>query len=100
MSGVGGKNTTSIDAQETTARMPMPDTGLLDAPISPAMYPATPAMTKPTTNTNGTAKNVNCSEWPASAVARRYSMRRDNVLTCRCAPVPSGVSGVAGRGNR
>ena len=44
-----------MDAQLTIPRMPIPETGLFDAPINPAMYPATPAMTKPTMKMNGTA---------------------------------------------
>ena len=37
LSAVGGTATTRIDAQSTIDRMPMPEIGLFDAPISPAM---------------------------------------------------------------
>ncbi len=37
VSAVGCTATTSADAQSTTERMPTPEIGLFDAPISPAM---------------------------------------------------------------
>ena len=37
VSMVGGKAITRIDAELTMARIPMPEIGLFEAPISPAM---------------------------------------------------------------
>ena len=37
VSGVGAMAATSTDAQSTIDRMPTPEIGLFDAPISPAM---------------------------------------------------------------
>src|SRR5256885_13530744 len=55
VSGVGFTATMIADAQSTIEMIPTPEMGLLDAPISPAMYPATAAIRKPPINTNGTA---------------------------------------------
>src|SRR5207248_8482790 len=69
-SAVGVTASASTDAQTTIDRMPTPEIGLFDAPIRPAMYPHTPAMTKPMINTNGTAINVSLSAFGASTVER------------------------------
>src|ERR1043166_7053034 len=53
-SAVGCTTITSVDAQMTIERMPTPEIGLFDAPISPAMYPQTPAIRNPTSSTKGT----------------------------------------------
>ena len=39
----------SSSAMPSTTRMPTPEIGLLDEPMSPAMYPATAAITAPIT---------------------------------------------------
>ena len=55
LSPVGATARVSSEAQTTMDRMPTPEIGLFDAPINPAMYPHTPAMTKPMISTKGTA---------------------------------------------
>ena len=47
--------------------MPIPDTGELDAPISPAMYPHTAAIISPATRTNTNAPAISSSAEAASA---------------------------------
>ena len=42
-------STSSSAPAPSTARIASPETGLLDEPISPAMYPHTDATTKPAT---------------------------------------------------
>src|SRR5665213_4309146 len=66
---VGATTRLNREAKTTIERIPMPEIGLLDAPMSPAMYPHTPAITKPTTSTSGTATSVNFNALGASTVA-------------------------------
>src|SRR5919201_994299 len=70
VSAEGDTASASADAQITIDRMPTPEIGLFEAPISPAMYPQMPAMRKPTKSTNGTAITVSVSALPASTVDR------------------------------
>src|SRR5687768_6214166 len=66
VSSVGDTASAISAAQMTIERIPTPESGLLDAPMSPAMYPETPAMTNPITSTNGTAINVSVNALGAS----------------------------------
>jgi hypothetical protein len=66
VSTVGDTASVTSDAQTTMDRMPTPDSGLFDAPMRPAMYPETLAMTNPITSTNGTAISVSDTALGAS----------------------------------
>src|SRR3954470_2469089 len=68
VSTVGVTASVMTDAQITIDRMPTPEIGLFDAPMRPAMYPHTPAITKPTINTNGTEISVSFIALGASTV--------------------------------
>src|SRR6185503_9048964 len=57
-----------IEANVTIDRIPTPEIGLFDAPISPAMYPQMPAIRNPTTSTTGTASSVSLTALGASTV--------------------------------
>ncbi len=67
---VGATTSTSSDAQSTIERIPTPEIGLFEAPMSPAMYPQMPAIRKPTSSTNGTASSVSRQASGARAVDR------------------------------
>src|SRR5688500_20164269 len=73
----------------TIERIPTPESGLFDAPIRPAMYPQTPAIKKPTINTNGTAMSVRTTALAASMVdfanvkASHADMTRHTTVSAR-----------------
>src|SRR6185295_3061329 len=66
VSGVGDTARMIVEAHSTIDRIPTPEIGLFEAPMSPAMYPQIPAMRKPAISTIGTAISV-------SLVARELS---------------------------
>ena len=55
-----------MSAAATTERMPIPDTGELDAPIRPAIYPQTAAISRPMTTMNKSAPAISTPSDPAS----------------------------------
>src|SRR5256885_13169859 len=59
-----------VDAHNPIERIPTPEIGLFDAPMSPAMYPQIPAIRNPAISTNGTAISVRLSALGASTVER------------------------------
>lgn len=60
------KTTLINTAAMRTVRMPTPEIGLFDEPISPAMYPHTDAMTRPMTKMNTRLAAMIPAEAPAA----------------------------------
>src|SRR5690349_16353896 len=79
----------SAEAHSTIDRMPTPEIGLFEAPMSPAMYPQIAAMRKPPNSTNGTAISVSVTAFGAStddranAKASEPAMRRHAAVSAR-----------------
>jgi len=68
VSSVGVTAMANTVAHATMDRIPTPEIGLFDAPMSPAMYPQIPAIRNPTTSTNGTAMSVSVTALGARMV--------------------------------
>ncbi len=65
--GVSRPNSpTSISDDAITERIPIPETGLFEAPIRPAIYPVTAAIISPITTTKINAPPISSSADPAS----------------------------------